>query len=236
LVNTLISGASSGLGKYLLSNLDSDEFDRTLQKPKNFSIPEYGYDLIIHAAFGMPNNSETKYEYKEYHLKLANKLLSIPHKRFVFISTVDASEKIKVDNWYGEAKQKVEDLCLANSNHAIILKCGAMFGPGMRKNQILKIASEKSAKLTLTKRSKFYLITYADVLTAIRSDLKVGRYYLINKKILLLSEVANYFNKNPEWGNYEYAPADIDRQIPRIYSKESSNNLSWLKEFIEVQQ
>lgn len=231
----LISGASSGLGKFLLSSFKADQYDREALKPKNNDFPRTGYEIIIHVAFNMPNNHETEIDYKNSHLKLADNLLSIPHRKFILISSVDVvKEKVK-SNWYGEAKLDVENLCLQKGTNPIILRCGAMFGPSMRKNQMLKIALGDNIKLTLARSSKFYLISYEDVASLVKKKLVTGKYYLISKKLVSLSEVAEYFGQMPEWGSHEYTPPQLDPEIKILYpiTQLSKDPLKWLREFIE---
>ena len=86
--NIIISGTSSGLGRYLKENLDAYSYNRN---GLNSSMPKSKNNIIIHTAF---NSSKSILErdipaYINDTINLTNKLLEIPHKKIIFISSID---------------------------------------------------------------------------------------------------------------------------------------------------
>ena len=84
----LITGTSSGIGRYLKDHLICDSFNRS----SSYNVNQNNtYEIIIHCAFNMNRleNHENFYEYLEDTLTLTRSLTSIKHKLFIFLSSID---------------------------------------------------------------------------------------------------------------------------------------------------
>src|SRR3989338_7806564 len=84
----LVTGTSSGLGRYLVEELGAVPFRRTdpLETVHHQNI---FYDCIIHCATDNRNSitSDELSEYYQSHIEFTNQLLQVPHRLFVFISS-----------------------------------------------------------------------------------------------------------------------------------------------------
>lgn len=91
--NYLITGASSGLGKYLHKNLGGAPLTRQASNKKKERIKKIGVNVIIHCAFNSDRNPKSVEQYFQDNVSLTEELTKIPHKKFIFISSVDVYPK-----------------------------------------------------------------------------------------------------------------------------------------------
>ena len=91
----LITGVTSGMGKYLHEHLGGEGLTRK-NAEKIFSEHKR-FDAIIHCAYNSKRevNSENLYSYVCDNIALTEKLLDLPHKMFIFFSTVDVYPRAK---------------------------------------------------------------------------------------------------------------------------------------------
>ncbi len=252
-MKVLITGTKSGLGKYL-----SEAIGNTFQYNRdtsNADFEEYkalGVDVIIHCAFNSSKqiNSDNLNSYIEDNIFLTKKILKIPHKKFIFISTVDVypkdgklhSEKEVIDidsikGIYGITKLISESLVETKSLNHLILRCSTLLGKYSRKNSLIKILKDDKPTLTLSKKSVFNYILYSNILDFIKlarkEDLQ-GIYNIASSKNIILSEIAKLFKKKVNFGNYIYDVGNIDnKKISSILSAFKKNSKKMLDEFIQ---
>src|SRR4051812_18016707 len=87
----LVSGSDSGFGKFVCTKLHAMPWTRATTSGEEAKLRSEGVDAIIHCAF----NSAKKVPltdlaaYYADNVLLTARLLRIPHKLFVFISSVD---------------------------------------------------------------------------------------------------------------------------------------------------
>lgn len=217
--SVLISGSSSGLGAFLIYKFgyDAVPFDRIVGRPR-LCVPSDGYDLIVHAAFGVQAQQQSRREYIDEQVSLANNLLRLPSKKHILISSIDVLNNPDDLSVYAMAKLEVEE-CFKSMSNYLILRPGALIGYGMRANQILKIARGDDVDLTLTKSSTFSIVFYEDVFSATTSQLD-GVYALAASRMVTLEEIANKFHRSPRWGNYLYSTVSEPFDCPVYRNKE----------------
>lgn len=224
----LITGTASGLGKYLFETFGGIPWTRKISNTKRQKLKKEGVDIIIHAAFNSSKSvdSNNLYSYIEDNILLTEEITKIPHKKFIYISSVDVypknnkihkeSEVIDlstVDGIYGIAKLMSESLIKNSSKNFLILRCTALLGKHSRKNSLIKIIKEKNPILTLSPTSSFNYILHSDVSEfiklAIKEDLK-GIYNLASSKNITLSEIAALLKKKINFGIYIYNVGHIN--------------------------
>lgn len=230
----LITGSSSGLGKYLHDNLGGDSLNRK-------KITTDGADVIIHCAFNSENNPKDLDQYYNDNVLLTKRLTKIPHKKFIFISSVDVYPKNtqkhledeildinNVDSLYGKAKLMSEQVVKKNCSNFLILRCSALLGKDARRNSLIRILQDNNPSLTLSEESAFNYILHSDVLNfiklSIEKDLQ-GIYNLASSKNITLKEVASFLKKQVTFGDYVYNVGNIDNRkakaISRVFKKTS---------------
>lgn len=238
----LISGTSSGLGKYLLSQLGGITFNRKERGGAG--------RVIIHCAFnGNEITSRNLFQYISDNIFLTKTLVSIPHQKFIYISTVDVypkdgirhaeSEEInldKVTTMYGVAKLMAESMVSNLSPNFLILRCSALLGRDSKVNSLVKIKNESRPTLTLSPDSIFNYILHRDVLAfidaAIKKDLR-GIFNLAASENISLSSVANLFKKSVTFGDYVYNAGIIDNtKAVKVVSSFKKSSAKTISEFI----
>ncbi len=231
----LITGAGSGLGAYLARTVPHHtvRFNRMGYRPQ-FAVPKDGYELIIHAAFGMPTTQESERDYVNSQIHLANSVLRLPSKRYIFISSIDVLNSGSLLTIYARAKLEVEAV-FGGVKSALILRPGALIGHGMRDSQLMRIIRGDKLRLTLSKLSTFHIVFYDDVLSAI-SDLTEGVYVLAARRTVSLQEVADKFQRAPSWGSHEYLTVTEPFKCPvyRNSALESIDPIDRLKRFVKM--
>ena len=156
-------------------------------------------------------------EYLDSSIFLTKELLQIPHKKFVFLSTVNVyppsskihkeDEKIdinKVSTIYGLTKLMCEEI-IKKTPH-LILRCPSLLGRYSKNNLTRLINNEE---ISLSKDSELNLVLYEDVLNFIKED-KSGIYNIASSENIRFSKIAKILNKSPQFGNYKYQVGNID--------------------------
>lgn len=231
----LISGAQSGLGKHLFEIFGGISLTRETSKAKIDNLKK-GVDIIIHAAFNSSKSidSNNLYSYLEDNIFLTEKLIKIPHKKFIFISSVDVypkdekihteDEAIDIDSVrgiYALTKLMSESLIKEKSSNHLILRCSSLIGKYARKNTLIKIRTEEKPILTLSPDSFLNYILHTDVSEfikiSIEKDLQ-GIYNLVSSENITIKEVAELLKKEVTFGNYIYNVSHIDNARASIIS------------------
>lgn len=245
----LVTGHKNGLGKYFFEKFDAIGWDKDISSKQVSNLKKKGVDIIIHCAFNSSPevDNESLFTYLQDNVFLTKELVSIPHKKFIFFSSVDVYPKDKdkhsekeiinlnsVENIYGITKLISESIVKNYSKNYLILRCSAFLGKYSRKNSLIKIIEKEKCKLTLDKNSEFNYILYEDVLNLIQKSIKrnlKGVYNLASSQNIKIYEIAKIFNRKVKFGNYHYNSGKIDnRKTCRL----DSNFKKTSKEIINI--
>lgn len=226
----LTTGILSGFGKYVYENLGGIGITRSSSREDLERMKNKGVDIIVHCAFNLARglNSENLYRYIEDNVFLTKEMVSIPHKKFIFLSSVDVYPKTNslhteeeiidmdsVNGIYGITKLISESIVKNYSKNYLILRPTAFLGKYSRRNSLIKILDDEKCVLTLLANSRFNYILYSDVLGFIRfsiqDDLK-GIYNLASSENISLKEIADLFGKRIKFGEYFYDVGNIDNK------------------------
>jgi len=224
----LTTGILSGLVKYIHENLGGIGLIRTTSPEDMEKIKNSGVDVIIHCAFNSRRgiNSNSLYYYLEDNVLLTEKLVSIPHKKFIFLSSVDVYPKgvgthteeeiIDMDSIsgiYGITKLMSESIVKTHCGNYLILRGSTLLGKYSRKSSLIKIIEDDRCILTLSSDSRYNCVLHSDILDFIKfsidHDLK-GIYNLSSLENVTLLEVANTLGKKVKFGNYLYDVGNIN--------------------------
>ncbi|MCH8987046.1 NAD-dependent epimerase/dehydratase family protein [Patescibacteria group bacterium] len=229
-MKVLITGNKSGIGKYIFENFGEEMigWDRDIALADKEEIKKEGVDILIHCAFNSLKEVtfESLAEYIQDNVFLTKELVEIPHKKFIFFSSVDVYSKDKevhiedavidansTEGLYGITKLISESIVKARSKNSLIMRSTAFLGLYSRKNSLKRIIEDEEPIVTLTSDSEFNYILYSDVLeflqTAIEKDLQ-GIYNIASCENIKLSEVAEMFEKQVGFGEYTYLVGNID--------------------------
>jgi nucleoside-diphosphate-sugar epimerase len=226
----LISGTSSGLGKYLHSRFGGIAFRR--DQPIHKFIPLQGpYDAVIHCAFNSSRDISHDRVRGYFHdnTGLTEQLVALPHRRFVYISTADVYPKDPATIWteahevkaddilgvYAISKFLSEAIVRESTAHPLILRPTALLGRWMRPNTVTRILSGAAAKVGLNGDSTFNFVRYEDagdiIEEALREDVS-GILNVASSAALRLADVAHAFNRKVEFGGFIYRTVELANQ------------------------
>ncbi len=220
----LISGTSSGIGKFLKKQFKSDAFDRK----KNFRDYD-SYDVIIHCAYNVKKNVDL-FNIKEYwydNIGLLKKILKIKHKKFVFFSSIDVypqdnflyNEKCPLrleqpKDIYSISKIFCENILLKKEK-CLIIRAGMMIGEYMRNNNIKKVLSN-ARDITLTQNSTFNCVSYDDIFRMIELSLKKNIFGTFNVAFtpnVTLGQLSKISNSKSKFGKFKYISPKICNKL-----------------------
>jgi dTDP-4-dehydrorhamnose reductase len=250
--NILVTGSNSGLGKYCTKFFNGIPFTRQSNFADIYKRSESNpYQAIIHCAFNAKPDidSNNLYSYLNDTVMLTRKLLQVPHKNFIFISSADVypqtndihseDEIIKLDgvrNIYGIAKLMSESIIQKEANTPLILRTTALLGQDARKNSLMKILTQDQVKLTLASQSSFNYILHQDVanfITKSLADNLMGIYNLAASSTVTLGEVSEHYQRKVEYGNYHYVSGGIsNKKASEIYPGFNKSSFDTIKQFI----
>ena len=199
--SNLISGTSSGLGAFLKKEINGCSVYKRDKNNSYSNIPLF--NNIIHAACGQPTGTNNKKDYIQSQVLLCQKLASIKHKRFVYISSIDVNQQDRT--LYGEMKYQIEQYLISHTNNYLIIRPASLIGPGMRQNTITKIFSSNKPRISLAKNSYYYISFYKDILKLILSNAS-GIWTVCSHKQVNLDTLSQWARCVPEWGNFSYKP------------------------------
>lgn len=232
----LVTGALSGLGKHIYEYFRGIAWDRQMLDKDRGVIKRTGADTIIHCASNSSQevSSDTLYGYVGDNVLLTEELVSVPHRKFIFISSVDVypkqkglhqeDEVIDVNNVigiYAVTKLMSESIVRQHCPNHLILRCSSLLGEYSRKNSLIKILEDEPCVLTLTQDSRLNYILHCDVSGfiqfAIKNDLQ-GIYNVACSGNVTLREVVTTIGKKVQFGKYNYDVGNIDnRKITSIF-------------------
>lgn len=224
----LITGALSGVGKHIYELFSGIAWDRHLLDKDRGIIKRTGVDTIIHCASNSSQevSSDTLYGYVGDNVLLTEELVGVPHRKFIFISSVDVYPKQKglhregevidvnnVSGIYAVTKLMSESIVRQHCPNHLILRCSSLLGKYSRKNSLIKILEDGPCTLTLAQDSRLNYILHSDVSSfiqfAIKNDLQ-GIYNVSSSESVKLKEVATMMGKRVQFGKFYYDVGNID--------------------------
>ncbi len=237
----LISGSSSGLGKYLLNKFKAVKFNRNLYQKE---IINTRWDLIIHCAYNSKTFNIINAE-KYMNDNIANSLyISGLKGKKVFMSTTQVYESNKLrsrkETDYIDPK-KLSLYPLSKfvcekffEKKDIILRLGSIIGEGMRENTIYNLLHTKLPKLNLNQNSKFSFVTYQEIYETIQllvNNKKEGVFNVLRNDFISLKQVSKKFNiSNVKYGKYSFHGTKADnKKISKIKNLNNKTSLELLK-------
>lgn len=244
----LVSGAGSGLGFAFYTALGAVPLRRGTNFDDVGTAPSDPYDAIIHCAFSAAKNVTlgSVGSYLEDNFLLTQRLLRIPHRKFVYISTVDVYPRTGVlshadddtdisplSGPYAFTKLFSETVVVKEGMRALVLRPTTLLGSKMRPNSTLRLLTERNSRLFLSARSRFNYVLHDDIVRfvehALRTDL-AGIFNIASSTPILLGDVASELGLSAEFGSYDYDVGLIDQgpaaSIEPSFSRSSALTLN----------
>ena len=157
-------------------------------------------------------------------------MLSIPHNRFVYISSVAAIEGTHIvsnhkTSPYGVSKKISESIVKQFANNYQIIRPTGLLGKEMKKNTFQKILNNEP--IVLTPNSIMNYVLYDDILDVINSDVR-GVITVSATDSITMKEVADIIGNKIEFGDIYF---DIKvNTLETILNKSSRDSI---KEYIK---
>ena len=247
----LITGVGSGLGKFIHRTLGGVGMTRSNQNDVFSELKSTGVNTIIHCAFSAMKDvhSENIAVYAQDNIQLTEKLLSIPHDRFIYLSTVDVyprdenafveDQKISLNmptSIYATTKLINEGLVKNQGNRPLILRPTSLLGIDSRKNTLSRIIEEAEPKVFLSENSTFNYVLHDDIRLFIELSLAKGiegTFNLASRDTVNLGEVAKFLGKKVGFGEHTYSVGSpcIDK-VEKVCNFFSKTSIEALKLFL----
>lgn len=198
----LVTGAASGLGRFLHGALGGDGLTR---ENAGALLAGPGADLVVHCA---PDAA------------LAARLLALPHRRFVLASSIGV---LGPRDPYAAGKLAEEEAVLARARGPLVMRLGALLGADARPNSLSRLVD--GAPLTVTAASSFSWLGHADVAAFLKAALErglEGTYNVVPSRSATMAEAARALGLTPAWGTFEYRTPEADGSAARAVCPELS--------------
>ena len=240
----LVTGASSGLGKYLVKAYKCYGLDR---KTDINLIKKIKWKLVIHCA-----NSRNKINSKNNNTQLINdniilsKTISKLKGKKIYISSTEVYREIKnnknlneetkiniddTKNFYAKCKLISENFFLKYKK-SLVLRLGSIVGPGMKENTATNILKRK--KVTLSKDSVLTYIHYSEIKKFIDlAYLKniTGIYNFLRNDYISLAKITEQLKIKIKFGNHKFTIVKAsNKKISKYIDLKKYSSLDILKQ------
>ena len=230
----LVTGGSSGLGRFLIETLNGIPY---IRGKKNSSA-----DIIIHSAWDNKFD-KADYNYIPNSLSLINEVAKRNHRHFIFVSTTDIyqnsmatkeSDEIDPRNIVGinaMSKFFAEQWIKENIRNYTIIRCSTLLGK-YSNNAVSRL--DKGNKITLSGTSVLNLVLYEQVFNFIVNCVADKIFGLYNLSSFSGVRLKDLYGESPLYGNFTYDSKWVDCNkaasiYPNILDTSLNNFKNWKK-------
>jgi len=245
----LVTGVKSGFGKHVHQKLGGIGLTRQNRLQQINELRKGELKTIIHAAFNSQTTLSQKeiYSYIDDNLFLLQEVLSVPHQKFIYISSVDVypkdgkihdeNESIELQDLslYGQMKLISEEMIRKHSSNWLILRCSAFLGPHSRPNSLIKILRQRNEPLSVALESVFNYVLSEDVVSfiqyAMNQDL-TGIFNITSSQNMVFSEIKERFGSKIQFGKFKYDVGCVNNQkVSSIFQRFKKTSEEIMLEF-----
>ena len=209
----LVTGAGSGLGKYIASQIECVAMTRENCQKILTEYKTKPFDLIIHCAFNSSKDTNNYYGLVDDNIFLTKNVSLIPHHKFVFLSSIDIYRE--EESLYKTTKLMAESIVRKLTTRPLILRCGAILGETMRKNNFQKIIEDTSPEVSLSEKSSFNYVLQEDILSFIQESFRnkyTGIIDFVSSGNISFHQIAQMLGKQVKFGKYTYETPILPNQ------------------------
>jgi nucleoside-diphosphate-sugar epimerase len=252
-MNILTTGVKSGIGRYLYENFGGIGFSRDSSLEDRQKIRKDGADIIIHCAANSSREitSRNLFEYVNDNIFLTQEMATIPHKKFIFFSSIDVYPKNNINHQedeniildevkgiYGLSKLISESLISRLSKNFLILRCASLLGIYNRRHSLIKLIEDPRPILSLSGDSVLNYVLYSDILDfikfAVNNNLG-GIFNIVSSGNITLFEIAEMLGKKLKFGDYQYNCGNIDnKKVAAVFPSFLKNSKEVVNQFIRI--
>jgi nucleoside-diphosphate-sugar epimerase len=251
-MDLLVTGVDSGLGRAVHATLGGVGLARASAREVLEMTSRSGVDAIVHCAHGRAHEvtADELYPYIEDNVQLTRSLVSLPHKRFVYLSSIDvypasytparedqAIDVSRVRGPYSMSKLISESIVRKHCPGYVIIRSAALLGRTMRRNSLLRIVEDDPCELGLSADSDFNYVLHDDLIAFIRTAVEQGLRGVFNaasSENVTLGRIAEILGKKVSFGRHRYETGRIDNsKIVRFAPAFSQTSEETARTFIE---
>jgi nucleoside-diphosphate-sugar epimerase len=226
--SVLVTGARSGLGHAVHQAFGGIAFLRGMSLDDPLIRAASPFDAIIHCAVNAAKHvsMSTAFDYMDDNLLLTQRLVGVPHRRFVFVSTlavypptgraVTENEDIDLMALTGPyAFTKLfSDLYVQRyATDPLILRTTTLLGPLIRPNNVLRALTQPGCQLFLAPDSRYNFVLHEDIVDFIRQALDAGisgAFNLASEGLVVLSDIVDQLGLSVRYGEHRYDIGPVD--------------------------
>lgn len=246
----LVTGAASGLGAAVHRALGGMPMTRATPWAEiERAAP---YDAIVHCAFGAQKvvTPATAHAYLEDNLLLTERLISIRHRKFVYVSSIDvyplprrgAAEDddydlARLSGPYSFAKLFSDALVRARCPDHLILRPASLLGRTMRPSTTLRVLTETAPRVFLHPDSRFNFVLHDDIAAFIARAIAEeigGVFNLASTGAVRLGDIAERLGLSATFGDHVYDAGEVSNaKIAAIAPDFRRSSAETLNRFID---
>ncbi|MBP2316235.1 NAD-dependent epimerase/dehydratase family protein [Azospirillum soli] len=224
----LVSGAGSGLGRHVAAALGGVPFLRGDAVEAFARESMEPFDAIVHCAFNAMRSVpwDRLVDYMSDNALLTARLQQIPHRMFIYVSTVDLyprdgkihdeASDIRAENLHGAyavTKFYGEALVRAGAAPWVILRPTSLLGPYARRSTLARVLESPESVVGLSGDSRYNAVLHEDVAQFIQLAIEhrlSGVYNIASSDDISLDEIAKAFDRRVTFGDHHYSAPRLD--------------------------
>jgi nucleoside-diphosphate-sugar epimerase len=229
--NILVTGARSGLGHAVHSALGGIAVVRGTRLDDPAILAAAPFDAIVHCAVNAAKyvSMSTAYDYMADNFLLTQRLVDIPHRKFIFVSTLAVypptgravSEDEDVDLMpltgpYAFSKLFSDLYVQKHANNPLILRTTTLLGPAIRPSTVLRVLTQRNCRLFLAAHSRYNFVLHDDIvdfMVRAMDERICGAFNIGSEGLVVLSDIVDQLGLSVTYGDFHYdiGPVDVRR-------------------------
>ena len=224
----LVTGVGSGLGRFLHERFGGSGLTRQTSASEWELLRRHGADIIIHCAANSRRgvDRDALASYLDDNLFLTERLVLFPHRRFIYLSSVDVYPKVpgphresapiladQVSGVYATTKLMSEAIVAAHACAPLILRSSALLGAYSRRNSLIRMIEDDPCALGLSGDSSLNYVLHEDIAGFIALALErgiEGTYNATSSENITLEQIASLLGKKVAFGSHRYDAGTVD--------------------------
>jgi nucleoside-diphosphate-sugar epimerase len=229
--NILVTGARSGLGHAVHSALGGIAVVRGTRLDDPAILAAAPFDAIVHCAVNAAKyvSMSTAYDYMADNFLLTQRLVDIPHRKFIFVSTLAVypptgraiSEDEDVDLMpltgpYAFSKLFSDLYVQKHASNPLILRTTTLLGPAIRPSTVLRALTQRNCRVFLAAHSRYNFVMHDDIVDFMVRAMDegiCGAFNVGSEGLVVLSDIVDQLGLSVTYGDFPYdiGPVDVRR-------------------------
>jgi nucleoside-diphosphate-sugar epimerase len=229
--NLLVTGVRSGLGHAVHRALGGIAFVRSMPIDDPAIQAAAPFDAIIHCAVNAAKHvsMRTAFGYLDDNFLLTQRLVHVPHRKFIFVSTLAVypptgravNEEEDVDLMpltgpYAFTKLFSDLYVQERASNPLILRTTTLLGPAIRPNTVLRALTQRDCQLFLAPDARYNFVLHQDIVDFMVRAMDTGicgAFNIGSEGLVILSDIVDQLGLAVRYGNFHYdiGPVDVRR-------------------------